>query len=140
MTKRSDEWLGSIIAGAALFAMFILFLLVHLRPACSQENHAAGHAWYQNWVNKKGQGCCNSAHCGTLPGDRIRTRAGELEVFIEGVGQAQGQSAWCPVLPHHYLSAGNAPSWETAHVCVYAGYGGTTPCEQFICFQPQPGI
>lgn len=72
-----------------------------------------------------------------LAKEHQRTRNGELEVFVQGVGVARGKSEWCPVLRHHYLRSGNAPDGSSAHSCVTNYYGGTTPCEQFICYQPE---
>ena len=97
---------------------------------------ARAHDGYRNWVNRNGQGCCNNTDCAPLPDGAVRTIDGRMHAFIRGKGIATGQSAWCPVLPHHYLKSGNAPDGSSYHACVYAGYGGQTPCEQFICFQP----
>lgn len=107
----------------------ILFLLA----ACVS---AAAHDGYQDWINRRGQGCCNDRDCRPLPADELRVIDGVLHVYARGVGVASGQSDWCPVLRHHYLSRGNAPDPSTAHACISAYYGGSTPCEQFICFQP----
>jgi hypothetical protein len=102
--------------------------------------HARWHAkYYINWVNKEGKGCCNNQDCGELPdGDQRVTSEGMIEVRIHGVGVASGQTAWCPVLLKHYLASGNAPNWNTAHICVSDYYHGKTPCEQLICYQPKP--
>lgn len=106
-------------------------------PAAAQHNHAAGHAFYQGWVNQKDGGCCDDHDCGALRDEDEREAGGKLEVRIEG--------QWCPVLPHHYLKKGNAPNWQTAHVCVrplYPNEDGTPdetpPCERLLCFQPKP--
>lgn len=102
------------------------------------HNHHLHHAAYQSWINSDGQGCCNDRDCGEIADQYVRMTAQGVFVFIEGVGVAKGKSDWCPVLRKHYLSKGNAPNWTTAHVCITAYYGGKTPCEQFVCFQPRP--
>lgn len=126
--------LGSAIAVSAFVVLAILFLLVH--PAGAQHNHSAGHGFYQEWVNGKGRGCCNDRDCGSLADKDQRTDNGRLEVRIEG--------QWCPVQSWHYLKKGNAPNWETAHVCVDRidigdGEADTRgPCERLLCYQPKP--
>jgi len=90
---------------------------------------------YTNWINKLGKGCCNNQDCRPIPANYERTENGVLEVLVPGEGPAQGTVAWCPVLPHHYLKSGNAPDGSQAHYCVYYA-AGSTPCEQFICYQP----
>jgi hypothetical protein len=103
------------------------------------SNQAAAHDIYTNWVNLEGKGCCNGVDCKAVPEDYERVGvSGNTEVLIQGVGAARGTSAWCPVVPGHFLSKGNAPNWTTAHYCVTDYYGGTTPCAQFICYQPKP--
>ena len=120
--------------------------LIFLQPAARADDpepgsHALGHAYYLNWVNRDHKGCCNDQDCSALPESRQRTvEGGALEILVHGVGVAKGQSAWCPVRSYHFLSKGNAPDWSTAHACVSGHYGGKTPCEQFICFQPKPGL
>lgn len=97
---------------------------------------AAAHDGYQDWINRIGQGCCNNRDCRPLPDDHLRTIDGRLYVYVRGVGVADGQADWCEVLPRHYLQRGNAPDPSTAHACISNFYGTTTPCAQFICFQP----
>jgi len=126
--------LCSAIAVGAFVVPAILFLMVN--PAGAQHNHSAGHGFYQEWVNGKGRGCCNDRDCGSLRDEDERTNNGKLEVRIEG--------QWCPVLSWHYLKKGNAPDWQTAHVCVdktVIGDGEPDtrgPCERLLCYQPKP--
>lgn len=115
------------------------FLMLVKAAGGHDLHHRAQSVSYSNWVNKNNQGCCNDQDCHPLPEHRERTVNGQTEVLIEGVGSAAGQSAWCPVLAHKYLKTGNAPDWQTSHVCVWAMAGGD-PCSQFICYQPKPGF
>lgn len=120
---------------------FIIAMLVVFASASSSssQHHAQYHNSYQSWVNNDNKGCCNNADCDEIKDEKVREEGGKIEVFVEGVGVATGQSAWCPVLHSHYLKKGNAPNWSSAHACITGYYGGTTPCAQFICFQPKPG-
>jgi hypothetical protein len=96
------------------------------------------HDIYHDWVNKLNQGCCNNTDCYTLDPGRKKVVDKTIYVYIQGVGgDARGKGEWCPVLPHHYLSKGNAPNGSSAHVCVSGFYKGKTTCEQFICFQDE---
>jgi hypothetical protein len=129
--------LALALAGVLLFVLFAL--AAGYRPALAQPHHTHDHhhASYQSWENSAGKGCCNDTDCREIADEEERERGGELEVLIEGVGAARGQVAWCPVLPHHYLKRGNVPNAAVSHVCVSAFYGATTPCTQFICYQPK---
>ena len=62
----------------------------------------------------------------------------EAVLAVRGVGKAAGQAAWCPVLRHHYLRAGNVPNAAVSHACVTDYYKAETPCEQLVCYQPRP--
>ena len=95
------------------------------------------HVDYRSWVNLEGKGCCDNSDCRPISYDDERTVNGKLEVFVRGEGVAKGQSAWCPVLQSHYLKTGNAANWQSSHACVWSG-AGSTPCTQFICYQPKP--
>lgn len=93
----------------------------------------AAHDHYSDWVNRKGQECCTDQQdCRALSNEDERTVAGKLEVRVEG--------AWCPVLPHHYLKTGNAPNWQTSHICVVRKLDDGFQCERFICYQSKPGF
>lgn len=127
-----------LLATLALAGALSLVLCV---PAYAQANHERGHANYQNWINGRDQGCCNNQDCNALSPLSERVRAGQLEVRIEG--------EWCPVLSWHYLKKGNAPDWQTAHVCVahksrMDWESGESiedprgPCERLLCYQPKP--
>jgi hypothetical protein len=118
-----------------LLALTTLIVLGGRVIAEPHPGHAEHHAHYQSWVNGNKKGCCNDRDCRPLREEHEREVKGELTVFVEGVGVAKDKSEWCRVLPHHYLSQGNAPNWSTSHICVTDHYGGKTPCEQFICFQ-----
>jgi hypothetical protein len=98
---------------------------------------ARAHDGYHDWVNRAGLGCCNNRDCAPIDPSEVRSIGGKLHVYVRGVGVARGEHAWCPVLSHHYLRSGNAPDPSTPHACISGHYGATTPCEQFICFQPQ---
>lgn len=126
---------------ALLTALLIVALLattIALSSRVAAQTHDLHHAYYQNWVNGINQGCCNDRDCKELADAEERSVAGRLEVLIVGVGVVKDQVSWCPVLPHHYLRTGNAPNWSSSHVCVTGTYGGATPCEQFVCYQPKP--
>jgi hypothetical protein len=135
-------YLCGLIGLAFLQAVLVFTLIVlgmNYRPAWGQHaGHAQHHASYQSWVNRNGHGCCNDTDCREIGAGEEREQHGALEVLIHGVGAARGQVAWCPVLSHHYLKAGNVPNASVSHVCVTGYYGATTPCTQFICYQPQP--
>lgn len=105
-----------------------------------EDSHGRFHAaYYQNWVNNDDNRCCNDHDCRELAAEDERTDgAGNLEVYVRGVGVAFGTAAWCRILPRHYLRRGNAPNWASSHVCISTWYGGNTPCEQLICYQPKP--
>jgi len=116
--------------GAATLAA----LVIVVTGALAQHNHDQHHAFYQNWTNKNGIGCCNDFDCGELADqDERTTAAGGIEVRVEGV--------WCPVQAFHYLKSGNAPNWSTAHVCVRKVVvpGAVKVCERLLCYQPKPG-
>lgn len=114
----------------AVLAALLLCLLC--LPAAAEDGHAMFHAYYQNWLNADGQGCCNNQDCHPIADKDVR-EVPTLEVRVGG--------EWCPVLPRHYLRTGNAPDWSTAHVCVLsnASYQYKSPCERLLCFQPKPG-
>jgi hypothetical protein len=97
---------------------------------------ASAHDGYQDWVNRRGQGCCNDRDCRPLRAEHLRVERGRLEALVRGVGSAAGQIEWCPIEAHHYLRRGNAPDPSSAHICVTAHYGGKSPCAQLVCFQP----
>ena len=127
-----------------MFRMIVALatLFVYVSSATAQQHNHSGHAqfhgFYQNWVNRETKGCCNDADCKPLEEDDQRELGGVEEIFVRGVGVAQGQAQWCPILYHHYLLKGNAPNWNVAHACITDHYGGQTPCTQFICYQPKP--
>lgn len=106
--------------------------------AYAQHNHDMYHSTYMNWTNNEKNGCCNNHDCGTLDDDDVRIDSSGISVHIHGVGIAKGKSDWCPVMWKHYLMSGNSPDWSRNHACVTDYYGGKTPCQQFICFQPKP--
>jgi hypothetical protein len=125
----------------APLAMLLLVLLPAscgiLWPLQAQHHHGAGHEFYQNWINGKDQGCCNNQDCGKLADEDEREVGGQVQVRVKG--------EWCPVKPHHYLKKGNAPNWQTAHVCVLRPLVGEdgekdfrSPCDRFVCYQPKP--
>jgi len=120
---------------------FATLLLCLLPQACgftvsalAQHNHTQHHASYQSWVNKDGKGCCNDRDCGELADQDERNTATGTEVRIEG--------QWCPVLTYHYLKSGNAPNWQTSHVCVSLTLADDDrgPCQRLLCYQPKPGF
>lgn len=88
------------------------------------------HDIYHDWVNFEGKGCCNNQDCFAIADSDERTFNGVHQVKVEG--------EWCPVLSKHYLKKGNGANHATAHICVTGYYGGKTPCEKFICYQPKP--
>lgn len=112
----------------------MIALLIATALASAQQNHRAGHGFYQHWENKKGQGCCNDNDCGELPEANERTTSSGVEVFVEG--------QWCPVHSDHYLRRGNAPNWAVAHVCVQKMAIGrpVNPCDRLLCYQPKPAF
>jgi hypothetical protein len=115
--------------------MLRALLLVALlgAQASAQEHHQRNHSDYQGWYNKNKEGCCNNQDCGELGAQHERTRNGKLEVQIEG--------AWCPILPHHYLSRGNVPNALVSHVCVWRPEAQPHlphPCQRLLCYQPRP--
>jgi hypothetical protein len=57
-----------------------------LRPLAEKDEHL--HAYYQNWINKNDNGCCNNQDCGEVRDENERTMASGIEVRIGGV--------WCP--------------------------------------------
>ncbi|HXF55863.1 MAG TPA: hypothetical protein VNK52_17240 [Hyphomicrobiaceae bacterium] len=125
---------------AALSAAALLGLAFTGGAFAQEDSHARFHSYYQDWVNFAGDACCNSSDCRELAPEHERTDAnGNLEVYVRGVGVAFGTAAWCKVLPRHYLRRGNAPNWASSHVCISTWYGGNTPCEQLVCYQPKPG-
>lgn len=124
----------SLLAALAALTLLALSCCGALTPVLAQEHHAQHHNVYQSWINKAGKGCCNNQDCGELAAENERENAGQLEVRIEG--------QWCPVEALHYLKSGNAPNWQTSHVCVARAYDGNTltPCERLLCYQPKPGF
>lgn len=128
-----------ILVGVSVLVFALLLVGASYKPVRGQHHtHSLHHASYQSWVNRNGHGCCNDTDCREISDHEERERDGALEVLIEGVGVAKGQAAWCPVLSHHYLKTGNVPNASVSHACVSAFYGATTPCTQFICYQPKP--
>ena len=141
--KHGLFYISGILTASMLLAVLLFALLLlgaSYRPAPAQHNHDQHHSSYQNWVNKKGEGCCNNQDCSTLAEQDERTSNGFQEVRVEG--------EWCPVLPHHYLKKGNAPDWSRNHVCVQKRYNDpetmgqsvSDPCARLLCYQPRPLI
>ena len=94
-------------------------------------NPVSAHDFYSNWTNKEGRGCCNNQDCDKLADENERFKDNRLEVKIE--------NTWCEVQPKHYLKTGNAPNWDSAHICVLHNYNNSlSPCERFLCYQPKP--
>lgn len=125
------------------FVFWIASMIAMLvTPSFAQQNHHRHHASYMSWKNSqpKPQGCCDGRDCGEIADEEERQDSKTLEVYVRGVGVAKGMASWCPVLPHHYLSQGNVADPAVSHICVSDHYGGTTPCAQFICYQPKPLI
>lgn len=122
----------------AALVLLLMFVAGHWRPVRAQHNHHQHHASYKSWTNSDGKGCCNDQDCGEIDEADERETGGELQVYVRGVGVAKGQASWCPVQPRHYLKAGNVPNASVSHACITGYYGGQTPCEQFICYQPKP--
>lgn len=121
------------LAIALWLLILVLLLFYTLAAARAQHDHAQHHAFYQNWENKDGKGCCNNQDCGTLAAENERERDGRIEVRVEG--------EWCRVEPRHYLRTGNAPDWSSAHVCVRRNFKGVVPqhpCARLLCYQPKP--
>src|ERR1043166_8225178 len=102
-----------LVVYALALVVGVGFSLIGLRLRHAQEDHAQGHAHYQNRVKKNDTGCCNNQDCGQLKSEDERITGLGIEVRIEG--------EWCPVQTHHYLKKGNAPDWSTSHVCVEKG-------------------
>lgn len=133
----------SRIISNIIFALIFVMIFIGLMAwsmgllRAHELKEGARHVNYNNWVNKAGKGCCNHLDCEPVPEAEEKTIDGKLHVYVRGLGPAAGKNEWCPVLWHHYLSRGNAANWETSHRCVWH-QAGTTPCEQFICFQPKP--
>ena len=121
-----------LIATALLCAQTALLCVLLSMPALTQHNHHQHHDSYRNWVNQKGEGCCNEQDCGSLNEADERERNGVLEVRIEG--------EWCKIEPGHYLKSGNVPNASTAHVCAWLkdARPGMSPCERLLCYQPRP--
>lgn len=118
----------SYIAGYVSAMMLLLSA-----SALAQTRHHLDHLNYQNWINKRSQGCCNNNDCGQIADvDERTTASGALEVRIEGT--------WCPVQSYHYLMKGNAPDWSTSHVCVQKNIipNGVPICARLLCYQPKP--
>lgn len=127
------DWLPWIVAGVVIVGLAILvwrYPVTRLN-AQTMHDHAQFHYAYQNWRNGIPQGCCNNMDCSPIRDDEERTVRGQLQVRVKG--------EWCPVLSHHYLTQGNVPDASVSHICVSGHYGGRTPCEQLICYQPKPG-
>lgn len=120
--------------------MLMLSVGLTMYPAIAQENHAAGHPYYSNWINQKGTGCCNNQDCGEIADDDVRyadpeTGKPDLQVKID--------NEWCPVQSWMYLKNGNTPNHSVNHVCVIPdslSLADRRPCARLICFQPKPGI
>lgn len=123
--------LAAMVLTVAVFAL--LLVGASYKPVRAQQNHHHHHSDYQNWVNKKGEGCCNNQDCGEVPDGAERETKGSLEVHVEG--------QWCPVLPHHYLRQGNVPNADRSHVCVWHPASRPDlphPCQRLLCYQPRP--
>lgn len=131
MTQRAAFWI-SIISAVISLAMFALvMLLARTGRAEHNHDHHRFHAFYQNWVNKDGKGCCNDRDCRTIADRDVLEVGGVTVVRIEG--------ELCPVLTKHYLVKGNSPNWDSAHICVLPKDGNNlSPCERLLCFQPKP--
>lgn len=130
-------WLA-IFMLACVFVVSLTFLKTGKAWAHELHHHEAT-VNYNNWVNNEDKGCCNNQDCRPAADTEVRYSP-RTEVKIEG--------KWCPVLSKHYLKKGNAPDWNTNHVCVRIEYAGddmggtpapaTDPCERLLCFQPKP--
>lgn len=120
--------------------MIKLAIVLLVLFANSANSHEQGGVNYHDWKNSKQQGCCNNRDCKPLEDHEERVTSAGTEVLVRGVGVAKGQVAWCPVTSQHYLSKGNAADSTRSHSCVTDHYGATTPCTQFICYQPKPGV
>lgn len=130
--RYPNDWVPVFLMFAAIITLAVLVLKLPIATqARGHDLHAQFHFAYQNWMNGLKQGCCNNLDCHPIKDDDERTIKGELHVRVKG--------QWCPVLQHHYLTQGNAPDASVSHICVTGHYGGKTPCEQFICYQPKPG-
>lgn len=117
------------LIGLALASM--AFLVCAFALAFAQDHHRH-HAFYQNWINLDGKGCCNNRDCGELRANDEREVSGVLQVRVEG--------EWCSVEPRHYLKNGNVPNASVSHACVIPQTAEPKlgPCARFICYQPQP--
>jgi hypothetical protein len=128
-TPGHSRLIGTIIRLALTGGLWAI-----VDPAYAQQHHELGHAYYRNWVNQQGTGCCNNQDCGELADTDVKEDREVTEVRIEG--------EWCRIQPWMYLKAGNAPNWATNHVCVVKDSQWLTdrrPCSRLLCFQPKPG-
>lgn len=111
----------------------LVLALLSATAAVAQHNHAQHHAYYQHWQNQNGANCCNDQDCGELAEGSERSVNGRIEVRVG--------DEWCPVMPFHYLSKGNAPNWSVSHACIlkYPAQSNKA-CDRLLCYQPKPGI
>lgn len=127
-TQAPWSWLLEIIVS---YLITLAVLLLAIAIAHGQHDHHRFHAFYQNWINKDGAGCCNDRDCRTISDADVKETADGTSVRIEG--------ELCPVLSKHYLQRGNAPDWGSAHICVQPrGDTNLTPCQRLLCYQPKP--
>lgn len=113
--------------------LLVALLVLSSSGLRAQEHHERHHAYYKDWINQRGWGCCNDQDCGELREEDERNTGDGVEVRIDG--------EWCKVKSFHYLKQGNAPDWTTSHVCVRQQRGSvtTSACERLLCYQPKPG-
>lgn len=123
----------------ALFVLFVVFSFGAALPVNAHELHGPNgrHVDYRDWVSRDGKGCCNNQDCHPVSDtevDRAATASPSgVAVKIEG--------RWCPVGRGHFLKSGNAPQWDSAHVCVKLSAAtleeAMDPCKRLLCFQDQ---
>lgn len=129
MKMSIPEWIAAAILVGSIG--ILIFIIAKQARAEHNHDHHRFHAFYQDWINKAGAGCCNDRDCSTIADSNVKDIGGSTHVRIE--------ASWCPVLTKHYLSKGNSPNWDSAHVCVQPkGESDLSPCERLLCFQPRP--
>lgn len=106
-----------------------LLLALMTAPVVGHDlRHGVQHVDYKSWVNRDGKGCCNNQDCRPIADE---------DVQMSPVLKVKIGAEWCPVLPQHYLRQGNAPDWQSNHVCVEL-WSAKPACERLLCFQPKP--